>query len=145
MPTAARMKCTCLYHDTDVIELRIAVGNGRFCGAADVYVGVGQLLEVSELLQGFPKHSKDTREVTLGAFGSKFAGGAARLEFYCRDLAGHAVLRATIEADYELEDASQSAVVITDIEPAALDIFLAELQLIEKDLKGSAELKFANV
>jgi hypothetical protein len=139
----AGVKFTYLYHDSDVIELRIAVGNGKFSGSADVYVSRGALLEAATLLKGFPENSQDTREVVFGAFGPTFAGGAVRLQFYCKDLAGHSVLQATIEADDKEQNVAQSAVVITDIEPASLDNLLPELRLIEEKLGGSAELKMA--
>jgi hypothetical protein len=141
----AGIKCTYLYHDYDVIELRVAAGNGKFSGRADVYVGRGQLLEAAATLKGFPNNPKDAREVLFGAFGSKFAGGAVRLQFYCKDLAGHSVFRATIEADCRNEQETQSATVIVDFEPASLDNFLAELTLIDEKLSGSAELKIASV
>ncbi|WP_353070279.1 hypothetical protein RBB75_09375 [Tunturibacter empetritectus] len=137
------IKCTYLYHDNDVIELHITAGNKKFSGSADVYVGRGQLLEAAATLQGFPNNSKDAREVVFGAFGSKYAGGAVQLQFYCKDLAGHSVFRATIEGDYRDQEGTQSATAIVDFEPASLDSFLAELRLIDEKLSGSAELKTA--
>lgn len=122
------------YHDYDVIEIRIIVGNGRFRGSADVYVQTGGLLE------GFPKHAADTRQVEFGTFGPKFAAGAVRLQLSCKDLAGHSMIRATIEDGYRSRNEAESATVLIDFEPAALDEFVAALRRIEGDLKGCAEL-----
>jgi hypothetical protein len=65
------------------------------------------------------------------------------LQLYRKGLAGHVVLQVTIEADFNRKGANQSAVVIADFELAALDRFLTELQLVEENLSGNAELKFS--
>lgn len=86
----AGLKVTYLYHDGDIIEVRIVAENASFRGSADVYVGTDGLLEATAVLEGFPKDRQDTREVVFGAAGPKFAGGSVRLKFYCKDGAGHA-------------------------------------------------------
>jgi hypothetical protein len=139
MPAGLHIKY--LYHDNDIIEVEVFVGNSRFCGTARVYVGIGQLSEAAALLKGFPQRSSDTREVVLGAFGREFAGGGVRLHFYCKDLAGHAVVEATIEADHIGEKPAESAVVLANIEPASLDLFLPQLLLLEAELNGVASLR----
>jgi len=139
MPAGLHIKY--LYHDNDIIEVEVFVGNGRFCGTARVYVGIGQLSEAGALLKGFPQRSSDIREVVLGAFGRDSAGGGVRLRFYCKDLAGHAVVEATIEADHIGKGPAESAVVLADIEPASLDIFVPQLLLLDAELNGIASLK----
>jgi hypothetical protein len=129
-----------LYNDSDIIELRIIADNGRFCGTTNVYVGMGELPNVAEILRGFPKDSADSRDVTLGAFGRKFAGGAVRLRFYCTDLAGHTTGEITIEADYARSEVAETATVIAKFEPAALDEFLKELPELEHRLSGGTTL-----
>ena len=86
-----------LYHDGDIIEVRIVAENVSFRGSADVYVGTDGLLEAAAVLEGFPKDRQDTREVVFGAAGPKLAGGSARLKFYCKDGAGHTAFLAEIE------------------------------------------------
>jgi hypothetical protein len=130
-----------LYHDNDIIEVQVFVGNGRFCGTANVYVGIGQLSEAASLLQGFPQQSSDRREVIFGAFGRNYAGGGVRLRFYCKDSAGHAVVEATIEADHIGEEPAESAVVLANIEPASLDLFVPQLRLLEANFSGTASLR----
>jgi hypothetical protein len=69
-----------LYHDVDVVEIRVTVENPGFRGTADIYVGTGGLLEAASTLEGFPEDHSDKRELVLGAAGKKFAGGSVRLE-----------------------------------------------------------------
>jgi hypothetical protein len=140
----AGLKVVYLWHDIDVIEVRIAVENAEFRGTADVYVGTDGLLEAAILLLNFPVSNLDKREVVFGAEGKGFAGGFVRLEFYCKDGAGHAAFRATIEGDYRNQDLAESAIVDVSFEPAALDTFLLKLQQVEKEHRGSAYLMTAS-
>ena len=134
------LKVAYLYHDGDVIEVRVTAENAGFRGTADVYVGTDGLLEAAATLAGFPKDNLDKREVIFGASGKNFAGGSVRLEFYCKDKAGHAAFRATIEADYGEREVAESATVCVDFDPAALDKFLIELQQVETEHRGSASM-----
>ena len=143
MPSFTGLRFTYLYHDSDIIELRIVAYNGMFGGTTNVYVGVGGLHEAVAALSDFPNSRDDAREFVFGAFGPNWAGGAVRLQLYRKDLAGHVFLQATIEEDFNRKDANQSAVVIADFELAALDRFLIELQSVEENLSGNAELKFS--
>jgi hypothetical protein len=129
-----------LWHDNDVIELRVTAENAEFRGTADVYVGNDGLVEAAAKLIGFPENHLDKREVSFGAAGKKFPGGSVRLEFYCKDMAGHAAFRATIEGDYKGRELAESAVVDVDFNPAALDLFLTKLQHIEMEHRGSASM-----
>ena len=129
-----------LWHDLDVIELRIVAENIGFRGCAELYIEHGQLLEVAEILKGFPQHSKDSREVVLGAFGPGFAGGAVRLAFHCKDMAGHPAFWATIEAAPLGSHKAECAEILVDFEPASLDRFLADLRTLDSELQGCASL-----
>jgi hypothetical protein len=137
----AGLKVTYLYHDGDIVEVRIVAENLSFRGSADVYVGTDGLLEAAAALEGFPKDRQDTREVLFGAAGPKFAGGSARLKFYCRDGAGHTAFLAEIEEDYREQERAQCATVVVDFEPAALDRFLIELRQVEIEHRGTAVLE----
>lgn len=86
------------YHDTDIIEVAIATWNGGFGGSTRLYVSHGELQNMADLLDGFPISVKDCREVTLGAFGPEFAGGALELHLSCCDAAGHSCLLVAVEA-----------------------------------------------
>ena len=134
------LKVSYLWHDIDVIEVRVTAETAEFRGTADVYVGADELLKAATLLAGFPTGNLDKRDVVFGASGKGFAGGFVRLEFYCKDGAGHAAFRATIEADYGNLETTESAIVCVSFEPAALDAFLLQLQQVEKEHSGSASL-----
>lgn len=78
-----------LYHDVDIVEVVITAWNGVFGGAVELYVGQGELERIAESLRGFPTSNKDVRELLLGTFDPKFAGGGASMGFFCLDRAGH--------------------------------------------------------
>jgi hypothetical protein len=145
----AGLQFTYLYHDFDIIEVRIVAQNRGFRGTADVYEGTGELLEAAAHFSGFPTDSNDRREFVFGAFGSNFAGGGVRLELFCKDLAGHPVIRATIEADSRpipvvgnvKEEDAEYATVYLEFDPASFDRFLEELRKIEIEHAGSATLE----
>jgi hypothetical protein len=131
------LQVTYLYHDLDMVEVSIAADNGRFRATADVYVGRGELQQAADTLRGFPATSQDTREVTFGSFGPGTAGGAVRLEFFCKDLAGHTAFRAIMEEDYPERESAQCATLLVDFEPAALDKFLRELTQVEAEFSSA--------
>jgi len=133
------LQFTYLYHDNDLVELRVTVNNGRFSGSANLYIAVAETSAIIETLKGFPTNSQDTREYTLGTFGPSF-GGAVHLHFFCKDRAGHCTLKATIEDDFDTYPITQQSVVLLDFEPAALDRFLAALPDLERNRAGTAEL-----
>jgi len=133
------LQVTYLYHDVDVVEVRVTVDNACFRGTADVYVGTGELQEAADKIRDFPANAQETRGVTFGSFRPRTAGGAVRLEFFCKDMAGHSAVRAIIEEDYPKQRPPQCATVLVDFEPAALDQFVRELGRVEAEF-GSAAL-----
>lgn len=128
-----------LYHDADIVELEVGISNGRFSGSANLYVATGELAEIADLLADFPANSADTRDYTLGTFEPGGAGGAIRLNFYLRDLAGHASLRAFVKDDHPTSGHTQRGEIVLDIELAAFDHFVSDLRRIEEE-QGSAYL-----
>lgn len=130
-----------IWKDNGVTEVRVSGWNGIFGGRADVYVGIGQLEEVSEKLRGFPAEPSDTREVVFGAFGPKYAGGGVSMRFYCADRAGHALVDSKIEADHNSNDRAQSVTLTVSVEAGAVDSFVDELRQLETNRAGSARLK----
>jgi hypothetical protein len=145
---ATGIEVICLFHDDYVTRARVLVSNSRFQGATEVYLGEETLVEAAKLLQHFPQHAHDTRELILGDFGPNTALGGVRLEFFCKDMAGHPMVRVTIEADspHRFRDRAgvvwkpESAVIYADFEPAALDNFIIQLESIGRTHKGSAVL-----
>jgi hypothetical protein len=135
-----------LYHDNDIIELQVTAFNGRFGGTTNVYVDYTQLSETAKGLEDFPRNSSDNRQFVFGAFGSKFAGGGVRLRFYCKDLAGHVAVEAMVEDDYRFEttesrfETTESATLLLNVEPAAIDEFGLGIRRLENELTGTATL-----
>lgn len=56
-----------LYHDADIVELRVSAANGVFAGSAAVYVARGELRESADLVKDFPAGRLDKRELAWGA------------------------------------------------------------------------------
>jgi hypothetical protein len=134
----AGLRVSYLWHDSDVLELRVTAENADFRGTAAVYVGTGDLHQAATMLLGFPKNQLDKREITFGAFGKHSAGGAVNLRFRCRDLAGHTTCTAMIESAYGGQEVAGSATVLVDFDPASLDEFLSQLKMVEAAHQGSA-------
>jgi hypothetical protein len=66
------LRVTYLYHDVDVIEVRVTAGNERFRGSTNVYVETDGLLGAAAALKGFPNDHKDKREIMFGLASPKF-------------------------------------------------------------------------
>jgi hypothetical protein len=130
------LKVTYLYHDVDIIEVRVTAENGRFRGSTDVYVVTDGLLEGAAALQGFPKDRRDKPDRPVRSLLEVQIASS----FIAKDLSGHTAFRAVIEDDYKQQELTQSAMVFIDFEPAAQDQFLVELQQVEREHRGSAAL-----
>jgi hypothetical protein len=101
----------------DIVGVRVTVDNACF---ADAYVGRGELQQAADKIRGSRASVQETREVTLGSFGLRAAGGAVRFEcFFCNNIPGHTAFRAIIEEDYPKQEPPQCATVVVDFEPAA--------------------------
>jgi hypothetical protein len=132
-----------LWHDNDVLQVRISAWNGQFGGSSDVYVGLNELSEAAAKLEGFPRQLSDACELLFGAFGPEWVGGGASMRFFCGDAAGHAFVEARIESDCTGSQKAQSVVLSALIEPADIDTFIPELRRLEADRKGTARLKIS--
>jgi hypothetical protein len=130
-----------LWNDADMFEVRLSAWNGLFGGSANIYISIGGLAESSEKLKGFPRNPSDKRALDFGAFGPQAAGGAATMNFYCGDSAGHASVEVRIESDHCGEIPAQSVLLIAAVEPAAVDSFVADLRRLEADQQGTAFLR----
>jgi hypothetical protein len=132
------------YHDVDVVQLNVFAWNGSFGGSTCLWVAQGELGETADLLAGFPANPKDMRELSFGAFGPEFAGGAMSLKFFCVDLAGHCKLHLRMESDHERrESIAERVELIGAVEPAAIDLFVEQMRTLNSSLAGSAMLQFA--
>jgi hypothetical protein len=131
------------WNDEDVFDVRVTAWNGTFGGSANVYVAIGGLREAAAKLEGFPHQPSDKRELEFGAFGPKFAGGAASMHFSCKDAAGHAFLEARIESEYDTTEKAQSVTLFGTVEAAAIDTFVSELRRLEVERHGVAHLRIS--
>ena len=130
-----------IWHDNDVLNLRVSAWNGSFGGVADIYEAIGALETAASNLRGFPKSPSDKREVIFGNFHRNCAAGGIALRFHCVDGAGHAFVEATIDANYETGGTIQNVVLAMPVEAAAVDEFVRELRQLEVEHSGSATLK----
>ncbi|HEY4355721.1 MAG TPA: hypothetical protein VGN16_08245 [Acidobacteriaceae bacterium] len=126
-------------YDMDMSDVTIRSSNGFFSGSAELYVSPGEPVEAASALRAFPASNADRRELVFGAFGSDSAGGAVRLEFFVRDLAGHVSVKITME-DAGNRGYLQEVVLGADFEPSALDVFVAELSMLNGSAAGIATL-----
>ncbi len=130
-----------LYRDNDLLKVRVSAWNGTFGGAADVYLGTNQLGEVATHLRGFPKSISDIREVILGTFDPKSAGGGVNMRLYCVDRTGHAYVETKIESDRDSAGRVQSATLLVPIEAGAVDSFVDELLKLDTGAVATACLR----
>ena len=113
--------------DPDYLRLDISIADGDFAGRVDVYEDPELPRTLSEALRGFPRSPADRREVVLGSFDPKMAGGGVRLVFRCLDRSGHAVVDAELE-DQPMDGTPRRSVVLRmPVAPPAIDAFVAEL------------------
>ena len=129
-----------VYVDDHLMQIHVSAWNGAFGGAAEVYVGHGQIEQIAGKLEGFPQGVPDAREVVLGAFGSQSAGGAVNMVFYCADRAGHAYVDVRIESATDSTGKVESVTCSLPVEAAAVDSFVKELQRLSADRAGQAYL-----
>jgi hypothetical protein len=114
--------------DDDLVELLVRASNRRFSGTAEVYVASDELAKLAEALRGFPTSPSDRREFELGTFDANYAGGGARLCFWCKDALGHALVAVSLRTDprYHFRR-SETAELVIPIEPSAIDSFVRHL------------------
>lgn len=118
-----------VWMDADVVELSVHASNGRFSGEVRLYAGHDVLDLLAGTLRSFPTSNQDHREIELGAFEPRCAGGGLRLRLRCIDGAGHAVLDVTLRSDADQAGGrSETADFSMPVEAAALDQFVTRLE-----------------
>jgi hypothetical protein len=131
-----------IYSDDDLLLVRVRCSNGGFSGETQIYTGLNELEHIAKLLRGFPETINDIREVQLGSFDPKCAGGGVRLRFYCINSAGRTSVETTIESSPERSTGCFFGMSKFNIsfEPAAIDLFLPALEHIGAEKQGVAFL-----
>jgi hypothetical protein len=130
-----------IYADVDLIELSVSGWNGAFGDSTALYLSISGLEKLRRKLQDFLKTASDVRDLVLGSFERKFAGGGVSLRFYCQDRAGHAYGESRIESGAESAGVMQVVTLSMPVEAAAVDRFAEELRRLEKDKSGVAILE----
>jgi hypothetical protein len=129
-----------IYSDADLVQIVVSAWTGFFGGTTEIYCGWGVLEEAANKIQRFPSGPKDMREVILGTFDRKSAGGGVALRFHCVGGAGHAFVEGKIDSGYEAAGTIEGVVFSMPIEAAAVDIFAAGLRRLEIAKSGKAHL-----
>ena len=83
----------------DLVEVVFSCSNGYFSGHAEIYASCDGPSKLAEVISGFPSHKGDSRDFELGTFNSDHADGGARLHFFCKDSAGHAVVEVKLRGN----------------------------------------------
>ena len=126
-----------VWFDEDVTQHQIRCSNGSFCGAAKMYLAHDDLLKAAETLSGFPSSATDSRNVRLGTFEPKIAGGGIDMAFRCVDSAGHAVVLVKLRADgCKGAGEPQSVSLFIPVEAGSIDSFVRQARSI-CDIKGA--------
>lgn len=122
--------------DQDVIEYLVRCSNGAFAGAAKMYMGHDELSKLATVLGGFPSSNADSRNIELGTFQPKTAGGGIHMHFECVDSVGHACVQVKLRANgcKAMGDA-QSVCLSVPVEAGAIDSFVAQIGRL-RDAKG---------
>jgi hypothetical protein len=126
-----------VWFDQDVIQCQVTCSNGPFRGATKIYLAHDDLSKAAEALSGFPLNIKDCRDVQLGAFEPKMAGGGIAMSFRCVDSVGHAVVIVRLRADgCNGPNEPESIRLYIPVEAGSVDSFVTKARSID-DTKGA--------
>lgn len=133
-----------IWNDREILEVRISASNNEFAGSVDLYTSTEQISKYASKLDGFPNTPSDTREIVLGAFGSEWAGGAAKMRFFCIGSSGHSYVEIQMESSRAIAGVIQSSLILVAAEAAAVDRFVHELRQLSPVASPTAHLGPAN-
>jgi hypothetical protein len=139
--SAAGLEITLLRRDNDVCDLGVSAWSGAFRAVTEIHSEVGCLEDLAEKLTGFPRNPDDAREVVLGTYHRRLAGGGAKLKFFCADRAGHSYFECTIESAMDSRNVFQHARISMPVEAAAVDLFVRDLRRVERERTGGVTLR----
>ena len=134
-----------VWFDQDVIQCQVTCSNGPFRGATKIYLAHDDLSKAAETLSGFPSNIKDSRDVQLGAFESKMAGGGISMSFRCVDSVGHAVVIVRLRADgCEGPNEPESVCLYIPVEAGSIDSFVTKARSTNDPKGAKAYLHMAD-
>jgi hypothetical protein len=135
---------TLLYVDPHLLQVSCACSNGFFSGYAEVYADHGALVQLADVLTGFPASIADSREYEFGSVEQNHPGGGVHMRFRCLDLAGHAAVEIKIRGFGNKQFGNiDFAAFRIPIEAAAIDIFVEQLQHMGETVGATAWLNQA--
>jgi len=118
-----------IWLDENVIELSVTCSNGRFSGSVDLYTDHFWSSQFAEAIGDFPTSLSDEREVELGAWNEKLAGGRIRLKFFCADNLGHLMITVNMCSDSSRGNGqTETAFFQIPAEVAEVDEFVKQLE-----------------
>jgi hypothetical protein len=130
-----------MWGGANVFSVRFSAWNGEFGGSTDILVPKGSLSDAAAKLEGFPRHPSDSREIVFGPFNDGSQGETVSVRFFCKDSAGHAMIRVNIESEPDEAGVTQSALLSASVEASAVDLFVTQLRGLETWQNCSAVLR----
>lgn len=124
-----------VWHDDDMLEVKVTGSTGRFAGVTDVYTTPRAIRDLAKGIERFPRSASATFTFNAGGEGE---GRSVALAFSRRGSSGHVAVLFTLQNG---TDRVQSELIV---EPAAIDRFHAALLALSQRASGSAELEGVN-
>ena len=138
MQRHAQLDFVAVWHDEDMIELRVVAANDSFRGVTEAYFSPAELLRLADFIEVFPQSYADKFE-----FCSASDPPAVRLRFYCIDGARHGAVRAALRRNLasnsraEEEDYVELEILLG---MASVGAFSRQLRSIANENAGTATL-----
>jgi hypothetical protein len=121
----AELRIEPVWHDQDLVEVKVTASNEAFSGAACVYIGLDGLRAAADELAGFPSRPNDRRRIDWGQTGL----GMASLDFVTADALGHCHVIVELRTGDQCGDTpGQAVTVLLPVEPGAIDRFAVDLR-----------------
>jgi hypothetical protein len=127
-----------VWHDRDMVEVRVEASNGDFAGTTLAYTSRKDLLRLADSVALFPRRADD---------GFKFSSSGQHprvaLAFYCIDGAGHGAVRADLRRNLASNSrAEEEDRVLLEIPLGGASVaqFAGDLRRIVRDQGGTASL-----
>jgi hypothetical protein len=134
---------TKIWEDDDMIEVTLAVSDGKSLFSTEIYVGHKLLEDTIGELDRFKTHVHGgLYDIEFGTFGPEFASGAARIRMHFHHMARICVSAFTESEfkDFSIKNVASRGEIYFYSEPALLDNFISELTSMSKHQSGSATL-----
>jgi len=126
------------HNDDGLVRFSVRLTNGDFVATSSTWGNVRDHLQLADALQGFPASPDASISFAFGVRRS----GYCRLDFFCTDRVGHVGLWADFESAYPVNNTKkyETASIFMSCEPAAIDIFVADLRAFKPFAENMARL-----